>query len=73
MITGGFGFTVNLQTGIANRWTTDGTCKKQYEENTMICPECGEMLNYIDDKNMECCHCGWHGTLKQWENLIQAA
>ena len=72
MITGGFGITINLNSGTAHRWTVDANAKKQYKETTMICPECGDLLNYIDDKHIECCGCGWAGTMKQWQKLIQA-
>lgn len=36
----------------------------------MICPECGEMVNFINDNNITC-RCGWHGTFKQWRKAIE--
>jgi len=36
----------------------------------MICPDCGELLNYVDDDDISC-ECGWHGNITKWERDIE--
>lgn len=41
----------------------------------MICPDCGELANFIDDNKMQC-ECGWIGTyndrihLSEWIKAV---